>query len=137
MTARSALTAVRSIIIGLASLAVILFVENWLLRWSGPLLGPAWLPTAQTALECAALFTAGWLIGRWGWPGVVLLAVAIALLRLNDLFWLFRLFVDCFENSRYWASFLNSFGIHILLVASLFAGANWSRPREVAALRIK
>jgi len=123
--------------LGLVSLGAILFIERWLLRFATPLLGGSWTPTARIALECAALMVVGWLVGRWGWPGVLLLAVAIALLRLADLFWLFRLFLDCFESSRYWTSFLTSFGIHILRLGSLFAGANWSRPREPAVLQIK
>ena len=137
MTTRALLIALGAAALGLVSLGVILLVERLLLRFAAPLLGESWTPTARIALECAALMAVGWLIGRWGWPGVLVFAGTIALLRLGDLQWLLHLFFNCFQNSRYLASFLNSLGIHILLLASLFAGANWSRPREQAVLRIE
>jgi hypothetical protein len=137
MTARSLLTAIGSAALGLISLGALLFVERALLRFAAPLVGLSWIPTARIILECGALMAVGWLIGRWGSAGVLVFAATIALVRVGDVQWLFRLFLDCFQNSRYWASFLNSLGIHFLLLASLFLGANWSGKHEPVLLRIK
>ena len=141
MTARAFLTTLPPVVgaatLGLVSLGVLLFAGRSLLRFAAPLLGETWIPTASIALQCAALMAVGWLIGRWGWSAVVVVAGAIALRRFSDLLWLVRLFVDCFQNQRYLPFFLNSLGIHVLLLASLFLGANWSRQRDPAALRIK
>ena len=50
------LIAARSILLGWAALfAVTYLAERPLLRWTAPVLGASWLPTAQLAFECVAL----------------------------------------------------------------------------------
>ena len=136
------LIAVRSAGLGLLIFAALLWIEQLLLRWTGPILGLNWLPTAQVALECLAFAGTGWLIGRWGRSGVLIFAGIIAVQPFArvpgiDVGWLFRLLMDSFQDSRYLASFFNSLGTHLFLIASLFVGAHWSRPRERTVLRIQ
>ena len=137
MNARAFVTVLGAVTLGLVSLGALFFAERWLLRFSAPFLSASWIPTAEIALDCAALMAVGALIGRWGWYAILVLAGTIVLVRHADSAWLLRLFLDCFQNSRYWPFFLNSLAIHLLLLASLIAGASLTRPRNPAPLRIK
>ena len=143
MSTRGLLAPVRSTIVGwVALLAVIFLIERPLLRWTAPILGASWLPTVQLILECLGLTAVGWLIGRWGKPGVLIFAATVALLDFThilaiDVPWLFHLLVDCFQNSRYLESFFTSLATHVFLFGSLFVGARLSRVHERALLRIQ
>jgi hypothetical protein len=138
MSSNGMLTAVRSAALAwLALFAVMFLIERPLLRWTGPILGASWLPTAQLALECFGLAAVGWLIGRWGSLGVLTFAATLALPNFGrvaaiDFPWLFHLLLDCFQNARYLGSFFTSLATHILLFSSLFVGSRLSRPPEQA-----
>lgn len=132
--------AARSILLGWATLvAVTYFLERPLLRWTAPLLGAAWLPTAQLALECAALAATGWMIGRWCRLDAVgavfvfaaMLAVwSFGLVPAMNVPWLLRLIADSFGSTRYLESLGTAAATHALLFVSLFAGARLGRPAE-------
>lgn len=117
-------------------------IERPLLRFAARLLGTPWLPTARLALVCAALFATGWLIGRWGYRGVLLFAATLAIRNFGlapgiDLLWLIRLFVDTFHSSRYVGSFVSSLVTHVFLFGSLFVGAHWAGAPRSTMLRIQ
>jgi len=148
MSWRDLVTAVRSAVLGWGALLAVLFlIERPLLRWTAPVLGASWVPTAQLALECLGLAAVGWFIGRWGNPGVLIFAATLALLNLGlvpgiDSPWLFHLLLDSFQNTRYIESFFTSLATHIFLFGSLFVGSHLSRAklnraREQAFLNIK
>lgn len=131
------LLSARSILLGWGALfAITYLVERPLLRWTAPLLGPSWLPTAQLALACAGLAATGWIIGRWNRFDVPIFAALLALWNFGlvpiDLPWLFRLLIDSFENSRYLESLITALATHALLFGCLFAGASLSRARQQA-----
>ena len=138
MSSNGMLTAVRSTVLGwLALFAVMLLIERPLLRWTAPILGAGWLPTAQLALECIGFVAVGWLIGRWGSLGVLIFAATLALPNFGrvpaiDFPWLFQLLLDCFQNARYLGSFFTSLATHVLLFAGLFIGSHLSRALERA-----
>jgi hypothetical protein len=145
---RDLVTAARSCVVGWGALfAIILLIERPLLHRTALILGASWLPTAQLALECLGLAAVGWLIGRWGNPGVLIFAATLALPNFGhvpdiDVPWLFHLLLDCFQNARYLGSFFTSLATHVFLIASLFIGSHLSRAklnraREQALLRIK
>jgi hypothetical protein len=143
MSSRDIVTAVRSCVLGWIALFGVMFViEAPLLRWTAPVLGASWLPTAQLTLECLGLAAVGWLIGRWGNLGVLIFAATLALLSFGrvpgiDFPWLFHLLLDCFQNTRYLGSFFTSLVTQIFLFASLFIGSHLSRARQLAVLHIK
>jgi hypothetical protein len=131
---------VRSIAFGWATLfAVTYLLARPLLRWTAPLLGASWLPTAELALACTALAATGWIIGRWNrshtLPAVVAFAATLAVWNFGlvpaiNIAWLFRLIVDVFGNPRYLESLITTAAIHTLLFGSLFVGARLSRPAQ-------
>jgi hypothetical protein len=137
------LIAARSALIGWIALYGITFLmERPLLHFLAHLLGPPWLPTARLGLVCAALAATGWLIGRWGYRGVLLFAATLAIRNFGlapgiDLLWLVRLFVDTFHSARYVGSFLSSLITHVFLLGSLFVGAHLARAPRSAMLRIQ
>ena len=141
------LKALRSAVIGWVALcAVTLVIERPVLHWTAPILGPSWFPTAQLALECLGLAAVGWIVGRWGHPGILIFAATLLLPNFGllpiDIPWLFRLLVDAFQSSRYLESLFTSLATHFFLFASLFVGAHLSRAkqnraREQQALHIK
>jgi hypothetical protein len=143
MSRNGVLIAVRSCVLGWASLFGIMFlIERPLFRWTAPVLGASWISTVQLTLECLGLAAVGWLIGRWGNPGVLAFAVTLALPNFGhvpaiDFPWLFHLLLDCFQNTRYLGSFFTSLATHIFLFASLFIGSHLSRARQPAVLHIK
>jgi hypothetical protein len=132
------LIAARSILLGWATLAAATYlVERPLLRWTAPLLGAPWVPTVQLALECAALATTGWMIGRWnrldGARAVVVFAAMLAVWNFGlvpsmNVPWLLRLIADSFGDARYLESLGTAAATHALLFGSLFVGARLSRP---------
>jgi hypothetical protein len=141
------LIAARSILLGWATLAAVTYlVERPLLRWTLALLGAAWLPTVQLALECAALVGTGWIIGRWchldGVRTVSVFAMILAvwnfgLVPAMNVAWLFQLIVDSFGDSRYLESLGTAAVTHAFLFGSLFVGAILSRPaRAPVSLQI-
>jgi hypothetical protein len=143
MSRHDLLAAVCSTVIGWVALFAVMFsIERPLLRWTAPILGPSWFPTAQLALECCGLAVVGWLIGRWGKPGVLIFAATLALPNFGqipsiDVPWLVHLFLDCLQNARYLESFLTSLATQTFLFASVFIGANLSRARHQVELSIK
>jgi hypothetical protein len=129
--------AARAVLLGwLALFAITYLLERPLLSWTAPLLGPAWLPTAQLALACTALAGTGWIVGRWNRFHALIFAASLAVWNFGlvpiDLLWLLRLLADSFESSRYLESFFTSVVTHLLLFSSLFAGAALNRPRQPA-----
>jgi hypothetical protein len=136
------LIAARSILLGWAALfAVTYLAERPLLRWTAPVLGASWLPTAQLAFECVALAATGWMIGRWNRsdtvPVVLVFAAMLAVWNFGlvpaiNIPWLFRLMVDSFGDARYLESLVTGAVTQALLFGSLFVGAILSRAREQA-----
>jgi hypothetical protein len=134
------LIAARSILLGwVALLAVTYLVERPLLVWTAPLLGAPWIPTAQLALECAALAATGWFIGRWSHfdPIYAVLAFAVMLAVSNfglvpaiNIPWLFRLILDTIGDARYLESLISAAITQALLFGSLIVGALLSRPAQ-------
>jgi hypothetical protein len=134
------LIAARSILLGwVALLAATYLVERPLLRWTAPLLGASWFPTAQLALECAALAATGWVMGRWNRsgaiPAVLVFAAMIAVWNFSlvpaiNIPWLFRLMRDTIGDARYLESLITTAVTHALLFGSLIIGARLSRPRQ-------
>ena len=140
------LISARSILLGWATLFVLTrLVERPLLVWATPLLGASWLPTAQLALECAALAATGWIIGRWNQygpiPVVVVFAAMLAvwdfgLVPAINIRWLVQLAADSAGNARYLESLVTAAATQALLFASLVTGARLSRPRQAAPMSI-
>jgi len=59
------LLAVRAVLIGWVTLLLIAYLaEHPLLVLTAPILGVRWLATAGLALDCSAMATAGWVVGR-------------------------------------------------------------------------
>ena len=137
------LISARSIVLGWAMLCVLtILVERPLLRWTLALLGAAWLPTVQLALECAALVGTGWIIGRWchldGVRTVSVFAMILAvwnfgLVPAMNVAWLFQLIVDSFGDARYLESLITTAVTHALLFGSLLVGASLNRERQPAS----
>ena len=126
--------AVRAVLLGwLALFAITYLLERPLLSWTAPLLGVAWFPTAQLAVACTGLAATGWIVGRWYRFDVVIFAASLGVWNFGlvpiDLLWLLRLLADSFESSRYLESLFTSLATHVLLFASLFAGAR-IEPRQ-------
>ena len=53
-------------------------VERYLLTGTAPLFGPAWLPTAQTSLECLIFAGSGWIAGRLNRSAALITALGVA-----------------------------------------------------------
>jgi hypothetical protein len=136
----------QSILLGWAVLfAATYLLERPLLRWTAPLLGASWLPTAQLALQCAALAATGWVVGRWNHldaiRAVLVFAAMLAawnfgLVPAIDVPWLFQLIKDSLGNARYLESLITAAVTHALLFGSLFVGARLSRPKQTTPLSI-
>jgi hypothetical protein len=137
---RRLLISARSVLLGWAALfAFTYLVERPLLLWTARLLGSAWLPTGQLALECVTLAATGWIIGRWNRAdavaSVVAFAVSIAVWDFGltpaiNVAWLFRLLIDSFENPRYLESLITTAVAQALLFGSLLTGAQLARPKQ-------
>jgi hypothetical protein len=137
---RRLLTSARSVLLGWVALfAITYLVERPLLLVMPRLLGSAWLPTGQLALECVTLAATGWIIGRWNRadavPSVVVFTVSIAVWNFGltpaiDVAWLFRLLIDSFGNPRYLESLVTTATAQALLFGSLFTGVQLARPKQ-------
>jgi hypothetical protein len=127
------LTSTRSVLLAWAALFLLTYlVERPLLRWTAPILGAVWLPTAQLTLACAGLFATGWIIGRWNRFDVFIFAVMLAVYNFGlvpaiDVPWLIRLIVDSFGSTRYLESLITTAAAHALLFGSLITGARLNR----------
>lgn len=141
------LISARSILFGwIALFAAIYLVVRPLLLVTARLLGASWFPTAQLALDCAALAATGWIVGHGNCWDVLVFAAILGVWNFGlvpvDIPWLLRLLMDTFVSSRYLESFSTSLASHAFLFASLFIGshlarARLNRAREQEALRIK
>ena len=129
----------RSILLGWVTLLLSGCVLERPLLWMAKPVAVNWLPTVHLALECAVLAATGWVIGRFSRPtpqfAVLVFAATLTFLhpgQLRDVNvpWLLQLAGDALHDSRYWPSLANTTMIHVLLFASLFAGALLSRSRE-------
>jgi hypothetical protein len=138
MARRLVFIAARSILTGWAMIFALTYViEQPLLVWTARLIGGNWLATAKVSLDCLALAATGWVIGRLHRRAPLLgaLAFALALLLYNfdplldvSLPWLIRLAAGALRDSQYVAPFATTACEHLLLFASLFVGAQLSRP---------
>jgi hypothetical protein len=138
---------IRSLIAGWGVLyALTVLIVHPLVRLAARVLGPAWTPTVRLALACVALCAVGWLIGHWGRAGVWIFAATLAIRNFGlapglDILWLFRLFFDCFQSTRYLSSFFTTLVTHVFLLGSLFYGAHLAsaagRGSRLPALRIQ
>lgn len=136
------LISARSMLYGWAALIAITYlIERPLLRFGALILGLTWTPTVQLAVACAGLVLIGWIVGHGNRWDVLLFAGILAIWNFGlvpiDLPWLFRLLVNLFGNTRYLESFVTSLVTYVFLLGSLFVGAQLSRGREQAILRIK
>ena len=140
MWRRFAITA-RAVLLGWATLWVLLFIARLLLIWMGRALGASWVPTVRLGLDCSALAASGWVIGRFGpakWSvAVIVFAAMLTIPSLGELadiriLWLFQLMGDAFRDRHYWDSLLDTAVSQIFLLGSLFAGARLSRRSPVA-----
>jgi len=130
----------RSIAVGWATLIALTYLaQRPLLRLTAPLVGPHWIATASLALNCLKLLATGWAIGRLHraapLTGMLAFAATLALFNLDpwlplDLQQLIRLGIDAAKSARYWGPLATMAAQHILLFASLFAGALVSRAPE-------
>jgi len=136
------LNVARSVLVGwIALFAITVLIERPITRHVA-FLGPAWTPTVRLALECLGLCAIGWLIGPWGNLGVWIFAASISVRSFGlapglDVLWLFRLFLDTLQNSRYLESFFSSVVTHVFLFGSLFIGVRLSRGHKRPILHIK
>lgn len=136
----------RGLLLGWAALlASVYLVDRPLARVLARVLDPSWLPTIQLALALSILLGTGWIVGRASRPqslfAVSIVAGTIACWPSADLLgiqipWLFRLAVDSFQDSRYFASFFNTALMQAILFSSLFAGARLSRESSGKPLSI-
>jgi hypothetical protein len=103
------------------------------------LMGPDLLPSLKVVLDMGALAACGWIAGRVGRPRVLAAAVlAAAGLAVYDFTpylplnvpWVLRLAKNALGDSRYVSSLSATLTIHALMLGSLFAGAQLSRPRR-------
>jgi len=132
------LIAARSFLAGWAALfAITYLVTRPLLALVVPLLGASWMPTAQLALECAALAAVGWIVCRLSRRPSAVLIFAIMLAIWNfgltpaiNIPWLFRLIIDAIGDARYLGSLITAAATHALLFGSLIVGARLSLPRQ-------
>ena len=134
--------AARSILPGWAALLLITYVIERPLLWTARLLGASWFPTARLALDCTALASTGWIIGRLNRSGpriaVLLFAATLTVSDFNQIVainvpWLLRLAADALRDSRYLYAFGNALAIHAFLFGSLIVGARLSTPRTTIA----
>lgn len=97
------------------------------------------LPSLKIVLDMAALGSAGWVTGRIARPNVfaaaTLLFVGLACVDLTPYLllnvpWLLRLTLNTLQDTRFLNSWFSTFAMHVLLIGSVFAGANLSRPRQ-------
>jgi hypothetical protein len=127
----------------LAGWAVLVITELVLLfgaiRVFALVLGPDLLPSFRVVLDMGALAACGWVAGRVGRPRVWAAAtLAAAGLVVGDFTpylplnvpWVLRLAKNALGDSRYVSSVFATLTIHALLLGSLFAGAQLSRPRR-------
>src|SRR5579872_4450343 len=137
MTRRRLFIALRAILIGWVTLALLVFlVEHTLLRWTGPWLGAQWIATAQLGLDCAVMAGTGWVVGRLSRPnpmfGVLVFAATLTFWDLSFLIainvpWLLRLMVHAVGDANYLSSLASTAGSHALLFGCLMAGGLLSR----------
>jgi hypothetical protein len=135
---RRLLIALRSVMIGWATLLLIAFLlEHPLLVWTAPIIGIKWLATARLALDCIALAATGWVVGRLNRSSPIFGALVFAAtLTFRDLTqvleinipWLLRLAEDALRDSGYLNSLITTAASQALLFASLLAGGLLSRP---------
>jgi hypothetical protein len=128
---------------GWAALFLIIYlVKRPLLFSTAALLGASWLPTASLALDCTALASTGWIIGRLNRSGpriaVSLFAATLTFWDFNRVLainvpWLLQLAGDALRDSRYLESFGNDLAIHLFLFGSLIVGALISEPPATLA----
>jgi hypothetical protein len=133
----------RSVLLGWAALFVITYcVERPLLFWTGPRFGADWIPTVRLALTCVTLVATGWIVGRLNRSQAVASAFVFAVLLAMwdfglvpalNLAWLFRLFIDTYENARYFETLLVTATTQALLFGCIFAGALLSRHSQAPA----
>jgi hypothetical protein len=134
------LISLRSILLGWGTLLVIAFLlERPLLIWTAPVLGVRWYATAGLALDCAALATTGWVVGRLnlGRPVLAVLVFA-ATLTFRDLTpalainipWLLHLVTNALNDRRYLSPLVDTAATQALLFGCLVAGGLLSRPAQ-------
>jgi len=140
---RQLLSYARSILLGwVALLAITYMLERPLLIWTAPWVGSEWLPTARLGLNCLALASTGWIVGR-GYRHAPMWCVggfAIMLLFWDfdselgvNIPWLIRLTADALRDSNYLDSLATTASGQLLLFASLMLGGLLSRPRQAPA----
>ena len=131
------------LVAALAGWAVLVIAELVLLfgaiRVFALVMGPDLLPSLKVVLDVGALAACGWTAGRVGrprvWAAALLTAAGLAVydftpyLPLN-LPWVLRLAQNALGDSRYVSSLFATLTIHALMLGSLFAGAQLSRPRR-------
>jgi hypothetical protein len=138
MMRRRLFVALRSVLIGWATLLLIAFLlERPLLVWTAPLLGVRWLATAGLAFDCTALAATGWVVGRLNRAspilGVLVFAATLTFWDFTPVLainipWLLRLAADTLRNSSYVSSLVTTAASQALLLGSLLAGGLLSRP---------
>ena len=131
----------RLLVAALAGWAVLVITEAVLLfgamRVFAMLMGSDLLPSLKVVLDMGALAACGWTAGRVGRPRVLAAAgLAAAGLMVYDFTpylpinfpWVLRLARNALGDSRYVSSLFSTLTIHGLMLGSLFAGAQLSRP---------
>lgn len=131
----------RLLVAALAAWAALALAELILLfgamRVFALVLSPDLLPSLKVVLDMGALAICGWVAGRVGAPHVWIAAgLAAAGLSVYDFTpylplnvpWLFRLAENALGDARYLPSLGTTLTIHALMLGSLFAGAQLSRP---------
>ena len=115
---------------------VLLFGAMRVFAW---VMGPELLPSLKVVLDMGALAVCGWFAGRIGTPRVLSAAgLAAAGLAVYDFTpylplnvpWVLRLAKSAVGDSRYLSSLSAALIIHAFMFGSLFAGAQFSRPRK-------
>lgn len=103
------------------------------------IMSPDLLPSLLVVIDMGALAACGWMAGRVGrprvWPTAILAAAGLSLYDFTPYLplnvpWVFRLAKNTFSDSRYVSGLSATLTIHALMLGSLFAGAQLSRPRR-------
>ena len=106
-------------------------LERPALSAAAPMLG-SWTPTAQLILDCLILAIVGWIARSAVWIfAATLLPWNLEAFVSMNVPWLVRLAGNAFAYPDIYASsLLATLAIHVILFASLFAGAKARRPTE-------